>query len=65
MEEIIDLKFQCNKDDSLKPASEWDPEKAMGKDQRQCYERIKLKGGKENPEGVPVSTIAPTEENCK
>jgi hypothetical protein len=65
MKAIYDLKFQCADKKDLKPASEWDPDKAMGSAQRDCYKEIRGSDGKGKPGGVPVESIAPTKETCQ
>lgn len=64
MKAIYDLKFQCADKSDLKPASQWDPDKALGSAQRECYEKIKGADGKGKPGGVTVESIAPSKENC-
>jgi uncharacterized Zn-binding protein involved in type VI secretion len=68
MEEIVDLKFPCNKDGKLPPRSTWNPEKALGSAQRECYKWIKLPpprgDGKADPKGVKVRACGPTRELC-
>ena len=65
MQAIYDLKFQCADKKDLKSAAEWDPDKALGSAQKDCYSKIRGPDGKGKPGGVPVESIAPTKENCK
>jgi uncharacterized Zn-binding protein involved in type VI secretion len=67
MKAIIDLKFKCNK--KGEGFGSHNPNKMLGKAQRECYQEIKLETkcggtGKAKPGGVTVKAIGPTEENC-
>jgi hypothetical protein len=69
MEQIIDLKFPCNTDGKLPAHKDWNPSKALGKAQRECYERILLPkesggDGKPAPKPVKVTAVGPTKEGC-
>jgi hypothetical protein len=66
MEQILDLKFPCNKDGKLPSQDDWSPEMAMGGAQRKCYEQIKLPPPRGDGQSAspPVSACGPTKEAC-
>lgn len=66
MKQVIEMKFPCNSGDksTLPSENDWQPEKVMGGTMKKCYQKIKVKGGKQKKGGVKVTAVGPTKESC-